>query len=247
MPTTADRRLTSEAERLAALAPDFSSERGFNARLIDFRFEAIEPWIAGAGRCLELGCADGRMTGPLAAAVEKLTAVDGSDAYVAAVRERLPHVEAVTSLFECYEPAEAYDAIVMAHILEHVADPAELLARAAGWLAPEGRIVVSVPNAGSLHREVGVAMGMLRATTELNEADRSIGHRRVYTRETLLADVATAGLRPEHVGGVYLKPLSNAQIEADWSEDLIRAFHEVGKRHPELCAELLVVARSEPC
>lgn len=247
MSLTAEQRLSDEAERLAALAPDFTSESGFNARLIDFRFAAIEPFVRGARHCLELGCADGRMTLPLAAVVERLTAVDGSEAYVAAVRERAPHVDAVVSLFETFEPSRSYDSVVMAHILEHVADPVALLERAAGWLAPGGRIVVSVPNAGSLHREIGVALGMLRETTELNEADLRIGHRRVYTREALLADVRAAGLYPEHVGGVFLKPLSNDQIERHWPDNLVEAFYEVGKLHPELCAELLVVARRQPC
>jgi hypothetical protein len=86
-------------------------------------------------------------------------------------------------------------------------------------------------------------MGLLGAVTDLNDADRSIGHRRVYTREALVADVRRAGLEPVHVGGVYLKPLSNAQIERDWSTELQDAFHVVGERFPDLCAELLVVAR----
>jgi hypothetical protein len=85
-------------------------------------------------------------------------------------------------------------------------------------------------------------MGMLGSTTELNEADHRIGHRRVYTREALLADVQAAGLTIEHAGGVFLKPLSNGQIEEQWDEPLIQAFHEVGKHYPDLCAELMVVA-----
>jgi hypothetical protein len=82
---------------------------------------------------------------------------------------------------------------------------------------------------------------MLKATNELNDDDRRIGHRRVYSRDELVADVEEAGLRVEHVGGVYLKPLSNAQVEK-FPEELIQAFYEVGKLHPELCAELMVVA-----
>jgi hypothetical protein len=82
---------------------------------------------------------------------------------------------------------------------------------------------------------------MLGAVTELNDDDRRIGHRRVYTRDALVEDVEASGLRVEHAGGVYLKPLSNAQVES-WPEELIQAFYEVGKLHPELCAELMVVA-----
>jgi 2-polyprenyl-3-methyl-5-hydroxy-6-metoxy-1,4-benzoquinol methylase len=235
--------LASERARVAELTPDFSSEDGFNARLIDFRFESLLPVLDGVATVLELGCSDGRMTERLAAAVPSVTAVDGSRPYVEAVRRRLPGVEVVHALFEEYEPGGTFDVVILGHVLEHVAEPVALLDRARGFLAGNGRMVVSVPNADSLHRHAGVAMGMLGSVTELNEADLRIGHRRVYTRDALVADVRAAGLEPEQVGGVFLKPVSNGQIEEHWPEELIRAYYELGKKHPELCADLMVVAR----
>ena len=234
--------LEEEQRRLSALAPDFSSETGFNARLIDFRFDAMRPFLDGRASCVELGSSDGRMTERLATLFpDDLTAVDGTHAYVEEVARRLPQVHAVHSLFEEYAPGRTFAVAVLGHVLEHVADPVTVLQAARDLLEPGGIAIVTVPNANSIHREIGVAMGMLAATTELNEADHRIGHRRVYTREALTADVAASGLSVEHVGGVFLKSLSNGQIE-QWDEPLIQAFYEVGKLHPELCAELMVVA-----
>jgi 2-polyprenyl-3-methyl-5-hydroxy-6-metoxy-1,4-benzoquinol methylase len=235
--------LDAEQRRLAQLAPDFSSEDGFNARLIDFRFDAMREFLEGRASCVELGSADGRMTERLATLFDDLTAVDGTEAYVEEVARRLPQVEAVHALFEEYRPGRTFATAVLGHVLEHVADPVEILQAAGALLEPGGLAIVTVPNAGSIHREVGVAMGMLGSTTELNEADHRIGHRRVYTRDTLTADVEASGLAIEHVGGVFLKPLSNGQIEEQWPDELVQAFYEVGKLHPELCAELMVVAR----
>jgi 2-polyprenyl-3-methyl-5-hydroxy-6-metoxy-1,4-benzoquinol methylase len=237
-----EQRLEEEQRRLSELAPDFSSEEGFNARLIDFRFDAMRPFLEGRASCVELGSADGRMTERLAALFEDLTAVDGTAAYVEEVARRLPRVEAVHALFEEYAPGRRFHSAVLGHVLEHVADPVTVLEAARDLLEPGGVAIVTVPNADSIHRQVGVAMGMLGSTTELNEADHRIGHRRVYTRDALLADVDAAGLAVEHVGGVFLKPLSNGQIEEQWPEPLVQAFYEVGKLYPELCAELMVVA-----
>ena len=234
--------LEEEQRRLQSLAPDFSSETGFNARLIDFRFDAMRPFLEGRASCVELGSSDGRMTERLVTLFpDDLTAVDGTEAYVDEVARRLPQIEAVHSLFEEYAPGRTFEAAVLGHVLEHVADPVTVLGAAKNLLAPGGIAIVTVPNANSIHREVGVAMGLLAATNELNEDDIRIGHRRVYTRDELVEDVEASGLRVEHAGGVYLKPLSNAQVES-WPEPLIQAFYEVGKLHPELCAELMVVA-----
>jgi 2-polyprenyl-3-methyl-5-hydroxy-6-metoxy-1,4-benzoquinol methylase len=238
----AEQRVEKERMRLSRLAPDFSSEEGFNARLIDFRFDAMRPFLEGRGSCVELGSADGRMTERLATLFDDLSAVDGTEAYVQEVARRLPQVEAVHSLFEEYEPGRRFHAAVLGHVLEHVDDPVAILGVARDLLEPGGVAIVTVPNADSIHRHVGVAMGMLAATTELNEADHRIGHRRVYTREALMADVRAAGLTVDHVGGVFLKPLSNGQIEEQWSEQQVQAFYEVGKLYPGLCAELMVVA-----
>lgn len=234
--------LDEEQRRLQALAPDFSSEHGFNARLIDFRFDAMRPFLEGRRSCVELGSSDGRMTERLATIfADDLTAVDGTQAYVDEVARRLPQVHAVHSLFEEYAPGRTFDAAVLGHVLEHVAEPVAVLEAARDLLEPGGVAIVTVPNAGSIHREIGVAMGILAKTTELNDDDRRIGHRRVYTRDELVEDVEASGLETQHVGGVYLQPLSNGQIE-QWPEELIQAFYEVGKLHPELCAELMVVA-----
>jgi trans-aconitate methyltransferase len=235
--------LQEEQRRLSQLAPDFSSEDGFNARLIDFRFDAMRPFLEGRGSCVELGSSDGRMTERLATLFPgDLTAVDGTAAYVEEVKRRLPNVAAVHSLFEEYAPERTFGTAVLGHVLEHVADPVAILRVTRDLLERGGRAIVTVPNADSIHRHVGVAMGMLASTTELNEADHRIGHRRVYMRDALVADVEASGLKVEHVGGVFLKPLSNAQIEQQWDEPLIQAFYEIGKLHPELCAELMVVA-----
>lgn len=242
----AQAHLNDERDRLSRLASDFSSEDGFNARLIDFRFDAMLPFLAGRASCVELGSSDGRMTERLATIFpDDLTAVDGTGAYVAEVERRLPRVEAIHSLFEEYTPGRTFETAVLGHVLEHVADPVNILAATRELLERGGVAIVTVPNADSIHRHIGVAMRMLQAVTDLNEADNRIGHRRVYTRETLVADVEASGLSVQHSGGVFLKPLSNGQIEEQWPDDLVQAFYEVGKRFPELCAELMVVAVRE--
>ena len=59
-----------------------------------------------------------------------------------------------------------------------MAEPVQLLRWVRTWLQPTGRLHVVVPNADSLHRRVGVAMGALGRVDELSERDRRFGQLR---------------------------------------------------------------------
>lgn len=39
-----------------------------------------------------------------------------------------------------------FDLVLLSHVLEHVEDPAQLLQRSLGWLEPDGRVLVALPN-----------------------------------------------------------------------------------------------------
>ena len=88
-------------------------------------------------------------------------------------------------------------------------------------------------------------MGLLRFEHELNDTDRKNGHRRVYDIEKLRKDFQSASLHIIKLGGYWLKPLSNAQIEKDWSDEMIQAFLTMGEKYPEIAAEIYVVAEGK--
>lgn len=231
----------AERRRLEDIAGDSWYAKGVNGASVAFSGEIFARHFRG-GSCLELGPAEGVMTGLLDRAFDSLTVVDGSERFCEALRERFPDAEVVQSLFEEFAPGRKFDAIVLGHVLEHVSDSRGLLAAAREWLGPEGRIYAAVPNARSLHRQAAVMLGMLVGEHELNETDIHHGHRRVYDPESFRQDFLAAGLRIEVFGGYWIKPLSNAQIDASWTPEMIRAFMELGERYPDIAAEIYVIA-----
>ena len=50
-----------------------------------------------------------------------------------------------------------------------------------------------------------------------------------------------AGLNVIKMGGVFFKPLSNQQIQEQWTDEMIQGFYELGKDFPEYAADLYVV------
>jgi len=231
---------TSERSRLAAIAADSWYAKGVYAAAARHCTEVFARHWRGT-RCLELGPAEGLMTEALAAAFPSLTLVDGAERFCLDLRARFPSATVVCSIFEEFEPAHPFDTIVLGHVLEHVEDPRLILTRARAWLAADGVLCAAVPNAQSLHRQAAVLMGLLETEYSLNETDFHHGHRRVYDPETLRADVTAAGFTIRAQGGYWIKPLSNAQIEATWTADMLAAFMRLGERYPDVAGEIYVI------
>ena len=56
------------------------------------------------------------------------------------------------------------------------------------------------------------------------------------------AQFSEAGLRVEHSGGYWLKPLSNGQTDEWFTPEMNDAFMALGERYPEIAAETFVIA-----
>ena len=183
------------------------------------------------------------MTELLAATGKKLTLVEGSALFCDSLRSRFPDANIVNALFEEFQSNQLFDNIILGHVLEHVEDAVDILSRAKQWLKPgTGHLFAAVPNARSLHRQAAVIMGILREEDTLNELDLHHGHRRVFNPETFRNSVTRAGLKTEIFGGYWMKPVSNAQIEASWTPEMIEAFMVLGERYPDIAGEIYVVA-----
>lgn len=235
-----------ERARLDEISQWYDSRRGLNRELVRHAVRRILATTSGC-RALELGCASGVMTEELARRFAHLDVVEGAERYARHARAILDGCERGSQrgrvhhcLFEEFDPAERYDLIVMAWILEHVADPGDLVRRAAEWLAPGGEIHIVVPNAESLHRRVGMCMGLLGRLDELNQGDLAMSHRRVYTWERVADDIAAAGLRLATMDGILLKPLPSALMDA-YPQELRDAFFELAPLAPRLCSEIYAV------
>ena len=88
-------------------------------------------------------------------------------------------------------------------------------------------------------------MGLLDTEKTMNETDKKNGHRRVYDIDTLSSDFLSAGLNIIASGGYWLKPESNAQINANWNNNMIEAFLRLGEKYPEIAGEIYLIASTD--
>lgn len=232
-----------ERQRLEEIAERFDAADDYDRHYQRF-FGALVADEVRAKDVLELGCSSGVMSAILLEHVRSLHMVDGSATYIERARAKLrsPKASFIVALFEDFDPLRSFDAIVCSHVLEHVADPVSILRRARGWLAPDGVLYAYVPNAHSVHRLLGVAMGLAESVFTMSDRDRLVGHRRIYTPETLAADIRAAGLEPGELRGVNLKPFPNARM-AGLPEDLIEGLLRVGTMLPHNSADIYYACR----
>ncbi len=237
--------MSDEQTRLEDIASHFSSKEGFNGQLGRYDFRSVQPHFVGS-TCLELGSADGQLTTMLRAVFASVTSVDGSEEFCRQLQAELgdqpPH-RIECGLFESYEPSSSYDTIIINRVLEHLTDPVVVLRRARQWLSDQGRLIAVVPNAMSFHRLLGVKMGLLEHPEALNERDRQIGHRRVYTWALLLEHLREADWEVEVQGGVYFKMVSNDQIDQYYTDEMQEGCFLLGQDFPEHAAEIYAVCR----
>jgi len=234
--------LTKEKKRLNKISGQTKFGDGFNGRLVVYRYLTLKRYFKGKS-ALELGPAEGPMTKKLVNDFDRVLAVDGSLDYCNMIKKTIKNnnLDVICSMFEDYSTNEKFDTIIMAHILEHVSDPVYIMNRARNWLKPGGVMLIDVPNANSLHRQAGVQMKLLKKVDQLNSLDVSIGHRRVYTLKTLSMDIKRADLKIVKTGGLFLKLLTNEQLEQQCTTTMQDAFFELGKKYKQIAGEIYAV------
>jgi len=103
------------------------------------------------GRLLDVGCGDGLLLALAARGGWEVWGVDTSPEVLARARAEVPEAHlAAEDLVRADLPLEAFDAITLINVLEHVPHPRQVLARCAQLLRPGGVLLIHVPNAGGI-------------------------------------------------------------------------------------------------
>ena len=242
-------------DRLDAVGGTYTRGSRQDRAIRELIARTFAPYLSPSDRALQLGFSEGIDTELLTALVGALDVVEGSRLFHDDLAARaLPKVRPILSMFEDFAlPAgEApYDAVFAVYVLEHVAEPAAVLAMARRVLRPGGRLFVVVPNARALSRQLAVHMGLLGHVHELTRHDHNHGHRRVYDRPSFNRDLEDAGFHMIAQGGVMLKILADFQLDKLMELGILGAaqidgLYRLGLEHPDLCGSLFSVCETEP-
>lgn len=213
-----------------------------NSILLDWYPQRVLSHVKKHQSLLELGLGHGFTTNKFSEKFEKHVVLDGSPAVIDNFKNTYPtcSAEIVETYFEDFSTTERFDVIVLGFILEHVNDPIKILKHYRNFLAPNGQLFVSVPNAEVLNRRLGNIAGLLSDIEELSEYDLLLGHKRYYTTNSLKKDIEQAGFEFMRLEGIYLKPFTTEQIlSLKLDPKIIQALCIAGVNYPELSCGIL--------
>ena len=156
-----------------------------------------------ARRILDVGCAAGALGQALKARQDcEVTGVETVPDAAEAARAVLDRVHlGDIALVASSLPQSYFDCIVLADVLEHLVDPARVLAALRPLLAPGGQFILSIPNV----RHWSVVRALLEGRWDYAEAgllDRT--HLRFFTRATIEELLRDVGLEPVLAGTTTL-------------------------------------------
>src|SRR3954447_7495656 len=230
----------------------FANEYYLNPDIADIDIEelaqrhSIPAILAAIGNrrpVLEMGFGTGLIAGELLAAGIDLEVVEGSPALCAEATRRHPGLAVHEAMFETFEPPHPFGAVLALHVLEHVDDPVVVAKQLGTWLEPGGVLVAVTPNAESIHRHLGVRMGLHEHLDDLSPRDHLVGHKRVFTLDRLAGALSSAGYEVVDRFGYFVKPVANAQM-LDWPVEVLEGLNAISDVVPaHLLANIGVVAR----
>ncbi len=166
--------------------------------------------VREGARVLDLGCASGYLGQQLIARGCRVWGVEADPLPAAAARAIGYEDVLVADLDEvtCLPWGEQFDVVIAADVLEHIKGPARVLAAVREhWLAPDGDLVVSLPNIANFTTRLALVAGRF-TYTEKGILDET--HLRLYTYVTARLLLHDHGFRvmAESAGsdrfGVYL-------------------------------------------
>ena len=131
-------------------------------------------------------------------------------------------------------------------VLHSIRDPEAWLRMVHSALEPGSRLLLSVPNALSLHRRLAKAMGLIADERELSERDQRRFHYNVFEIEALRSLTEQAGFVVEASGGYLIKPFTHRQMESIsqvLTPEVLDGLWRLGRTMPELASEIYVRAR----
>lgn len=237
------KRINLYGERMAA-SP-------FEKELADYRRQHLAQQLEQMphANILEIGCG----IAPIAAVFKsfrRMTVVEPYAPFADKARRlarKNPNITVLRGFLADHTDAlrrRKFDCIILSGVLHEVDDPAAMLRDIAG-IAQDAVVYVSVPNARSFHRLLGVEAGLIADVHATSALQKKLNQPWAFDMTMLRRTVRAAGFRIVKEGYYAFKPFTHAQMEKLMTQkilnkNILNALFRMTKHAPQLGSEMFV-------
>lgn len=222
-----------------------------------FDSDIMNPYIlrtflpfVNSNNILEIGAYTGNFTKLLAQHFDRVYAIEPSvEAFNVLKKLSNDNITLFNINIENFVTYKTFDNVVLSHVLEHLDNREKVIDYIVkNLLSENGHLIIAVPNANALSRQISVEMGIMSKTTDVTEGEKLQGHKTTFSLESLMSETKHVQLREIFRGGVMIKQLANFQWDLAIGENIVskeffEASFKVGQKYPDLCASLIVIYR----
>lgn len=143
---------------------------------------------------------------------------------------------------------EEYEMVICSSLLHEVEMPDRLLGAIRQVCSKDTVVHINVPNANSMHRLLGMAMGLLKDVHDMSGNNVDFQQNNVFDSDNLRKMVEDNGFVVIEEGSFFVKPFSHKQMYAMVEKEIINetvldGLYKLGDYMPEFGSEIYVNCR----
>jgi 2-polyprenyl-3-methyl-5-hydroxy-6-metoxy-1,4-benzoquinol methylase len=141
---------------------------------------------------------------------------------------------------------EKPDLIIVSSLLHEVIDPGEILRSISHHCKDETMVYVSVPNARSFHRLLGLEMDIIQSIFEKSGKQKELQQHHIFDMKSLIHLIDNAGFKTIEKGSFFLKLFTHQQMQqmldsGIFSPAILDGLYNMNKYLPEMGSEIYAV------
>ena len=175
-----------------------------------------------------------------------LTVVEGSKINIEKSNENFEfnkNVKFINTLWEDFESKEKFTDILLVDSFQLLENKKQLLKKYQNLLTAEGRFHLIFPNSNSLHRQIGVEMGLIESLTEQSDMDKLVNSNQTLDWNSSRNLLTNFEFEIEKEIPILLKPLDNKSM-LTLAEDQINAYFLIAKKYKDICSHMYFVLKN---
>ena len=230
-------------DNLDLMAKNYTVESNGDKLNTDAAFYLFYDDVKGKN-ILEIGCADGYMTKRLSEICKSVDVVEPAKTHFEQVSLlNLENVSMYNTTIENFNINKKYDIVLMAGLLHQVPEPEIVLSNLKQIINSNTTLIATIPNSNSLHRQLGVHMGLMKNTIDYSDRNKFF-HQKTYDLNLFVNLFTSNNFKIIESFG-YLMKLFNSEFSKNikLNREQMIGLIKLGKQHQDLSSQLYIKAK----